>query len=460
MCVGYSLFGEHGWWTLTSTVPPSLKAALWPLAVNRKQPVPSQEVSSPPPAKRQKVMSPLIQGASNEVPSLSRPKLNSGKESMFPPTLSDSGSSPPPPLLRVHRSEQSHDQQSITAGAEGSSSPLVFMTEQQEMVVLEYLEQCSLARQHDPRASRLLRKLKVRMKQRVYNLKPFDLDALIYRLLSSTVKYVVDSSLPYYEQVIPQLSSVASDSSRVPPYSQTALEARLCAPRSAEVEVLDQLCVIPMLSHALPPQYKTFKQMLCGSDTGGKGELITSPYTARKLKPFIFRSSDIIPHKVSVNVDLCRRFNPSERADTIDFCYFQEHHLPAVNNLISYFFWPVDLSECLQYPDFTCIVLYKKLVVGCAFMTPDVKVNEAYISFLLVHPDFQGHSVGKIMLYHLIQSCMGKDITLHVSVDNPAMLLYQSMGFKTERYCLGFYNNFYPEGHYLSKNAYFMRLRK
>jgi ribosomal protein S18 acetylase RimI-like enzyme len=37
------------------------------------------------------------------------------------------------------------------------------------------------------------------------------------------------------------------------------------------------------------------------------------------------------------------------------------------------------------------------------------------------------------MLYHLVQSCQGKDVTLHVSVDNPAMLLYQSFGFKAER---------------------------
>jgi len=93
-------------------------------------------------------------------------------------------------------------------------------------------------------------------------------------------------------------------------------------------------------------------------------------------------------------------------------------------------------------------------------MTPDIKVNEAYISFLLVHPDFRNAGIGKIMLYHLVQTCMGKDVTLHVSVDNPAMLLYQKFGFKAERYCLDFYEKYYPPGHHLSKHAYLMRLRR
>ncbi|KAK6489896.1 cysteine-rich protein 2-binding protein-like isoform X1 [Huso huso] len=34
------------------------------------------------------------------------------------------------------------------------------------------------------------------------------------------------------------------------------------------------------------------------------------------------------------------------------------------------------------------------------------------------------------------KTCMGKDVTLHVSASNPAMLLYQKFGFKTEEYIL------------------------
>ncbi|MGH0169772.1 UNVERIFIED_CONTAM: hypothetical protein FKN15_059642 [Acipenser sinensis] len=34
------------------------------------------------------------------------------------------------------------------------------------------------------------------------------------------------------------------------------------------------------------------------------------------------------------------------------------------------------------------------------------------------------------------ETCMGKDVTLHVSASNPAMLLYQKFGFKTAEYIL------------------------
>ncbi len=198
----------------------------------------------------------------------------------------------------------------------------------------------------------------------------------------------------------------------------------------------------------------------------------TSSYTSRLLKPVIFQSYDFTPTKLKVLTELTNRVSSRQNtvspSNTINpyiphpitFCYFGEHHLASVNALISYFFWPVNLKEYLQYPDFTVIVQYGKLVIGCGFMTPDVKVSEAYIPFLLVHPDFCGCGLGKVMLYHLIQSCQGKDVTLHVSIDNPAMLLYQQFGFKAEQFCIDFYNKYYPPSYSLSKHAFLMRLRR
>jgi N-acetylglutamate synthase-like GNAT family acetyltransferase len=45
----------------------------------------------------------------------------------------------------------------------------------------------------------------------------------------------------------------------------------------------------------------------------------------------------------------------------------------------------------------------RKLVIGCAFMTPDVKYDEAYISFLVVHPEWRRSGVATFMIYHLLQ---------------------------------------------------------
>ena len=57
----------------------------------------------------------------------------------------------------------------------------------------------------------------------------------------------------------------------------------------------------------------------------------------------------------------------------IDFCYVRPCHLSSINSLCNEFFWPgIDLSESLQYPDFSIVALYKKLVVGFGFLVPDV----------------------------------------------------------------------------------------
>lgn len=112
----------------------------------------------------------------------------------------------------------------------------------------------------------------------------------------------------------------------------------------------------------------------------------------------------------------------------IDYCYVRPNHIPSANAMCHSSFWPgstetlgtslqqhaclkpppvpppgVDLSECLQYPDFSVVVLYKKVVIGFGFMVPDVKYNEAYISFLLVHPEWRRAGIGTFMIYHLIQ---------------------------------------------------------
>lgn len=59
-----------------------------------------------------------------------------------------------------------------------------------------------------------------------------------------------------------------------------------------------------------------------------------------------------------------------------------------------------------------------------------------------------------------VQTCMGKDVTLHVSASNPAMLLYQKFGFKAEEYILDFYDKYYPVDSKECRHAFFLRLRR
>ena len=353
---------------------------------------------------------------------------------------------------------------------ESESLRLVCVTERQENVMIQHLLKLTKAVKQCPKASRLLRKLKIRARQRDYGRTPFDLDQTVTEAVSHTLKYVVDKKLPYHEQIVP----VQQDPPLLLKLDKLNKEEELSATFNATPtlaahgnDILDQLTLIPLLSRSLPLDYFKFEHYLTGEHSSTP-QPFTSPYTARLLQPFIFRTSELVPLKAKLNSEIIKHslthhiedMPQSTTPRSVDFCYLQEHHIPSVNSLVSRFFWPVDLTECLQYPDFTCVVLYGKLLIGCAFMTPDVKVNEAYISFLLVHPDFQKSGIGRIMLYHLIQSCHGKDVTLHVSVDNPAMLLYQTFGFKAEKFCLDFYEHYYPPQHHFSKHAYFMRLRK
>ena len=298
-------------------------------------------------------------------------------------------------------------------------------------------------------------------------LKPFELEEYKKSSIDSVAHYTTSSShddpLPVMEgsffdkdnQGDPSLCSFASPQADTPIRdSKTVRKAQGILARLA-LPLMPVLIVKGVYNHELKPA------------TTPTVKTFSSPYTSRLLKPVIFKSDEFLPVKVNLLTELVDRVIDSGNSDIsaytahpISFCYFGEHHLLSVNAMVSYFFWPVNLKEYLQYPDFTVVVQYGKLVIGCGFMTPDVKVSEAYIPFLLVHPDFCGCGLAKVMLYHLIQSCQGKDVTLHVSVDNPAMLLYLQFGFKAEQFCINFYDKYYPPSCPLSKHAFLMRLRR
>ncbi|KAI4787199.1 hypothetical protein KUCAC02_036623, partial [Chaenocephalus aceratus] len=177
-------------------------------------------------------------------------------------------------------------------------------------------------------------------------------------------------------------------------------------------------------------------------------------YESRPVKLRLLEEIRAYPHRKNPN------WVPEPNAP-IDYCYVRPNHIPSVNAMCNESYWPgVDLSECLQYPDFSVVVLYKKVVIAFGFMVPDVKYNEAYISFLLVHPEWRRAGIATFMIYHLIQTCMGKDVTLHVSASNAAMLLYQKFGFKAEEYILDFYDKYYPADSIECRHAFFLRLRR
>lgn len=191
-------------------------------------------------------------------------------------------------------------------------------------------------------------------------------------------------------------------------------------------------------------------------------DLFHSPYSNQVLHPFIYRDKKIAPRWLRLMCEVKHAVNgEAPERSTVDYLYAKPQHIPAVNSLLQSTFWPgIDMSESLSYPDFTVVAMYKKLVVGCAFLVPDVCHNEAYISFLAVKPGWDRCGIGSFMLYHLTQTSHGKDIKLHVSASNPAICLYQKFGFKTEELVLDFYKKFLPVDSPHSAHALLLRLTR
>ncbi|EDW11540.2 uncharacterized protein Dmoj_GI17195 [Drosophila mojavensis] len=223
-----------------------------------------------------------------------------------------------------------------------------------------------------------------------------------------------------------------------------------------QAQILDRY---QLLEQGNPNNRSSFYARIVGST---EYELFESPYTQRVLHPFIYRSQSMGPPWLRLMCELQHRVNrcyPSR--STIDFCYVRPQHIPAVNALLQSVFWPgIDVSDCLSYPDYSVVALYKKLVIGCGFLVPDVGYNEAYISFMAVRHNWQRAGIATFMLYHLIQTCMSKDITLHVSASNPAVMLYQKFGFKIQEVILNFYDKYLPMDSKQSRNAFFLRLMR
>ncbi|XP_026461943.1 cysteine-rich protein 2-binding protein-like [Ctenocephalides felis] len=187
-----------------------------------------------------------------------------------------------------------------------------------------------------------------------------------------------------------------------------------------------------------------------------------SPYTNKELKPFVRRDYETISPWIKLMNEIKMKVNKEQgKRAPIDYCYVRPHHIAVINSLCEHFYWPgIDVSDVLQYPDYTVVALYKKLVVGFALLVPDANHNEAYISFLWTRPNWQKCGIGSFMLYHLIQTCIGKDITLHVSATNPALILYQKFGFKVEEFILDFYDKYMHATSKECKHALYLRLSR
>ncbi|KAJ7173505.1 hypothetical protein C8R46DRAFT_1161374 [Mycena filopes] len=144
----------------------------------------------------------------------------------------------------------------------------------------------------------------------------------------------------------------------------------------------------------------------------------------------------------------------------ITYTSLQPWHLTQVHDLLGRAFWSgIDVSDSLEYSPERCTIVaaYGHLVVGVGIISSP---RETYITYLAVRAGWDNTQIATTMLYHLITLNPHQDITLHVSANNSAMLLYNRFGFKAEEFVAGFYDAYLDPQSRASKNAFRLRLRQ
>jgi len=322
----------------------------------------------------------------------------------------------------------------------------------------ELLRRCNRVYPPVPAAIvRLRQKLLLKKMKRRLALPIFDLDAAIYAYLK-----------------------VCDGESGLKPLLQTSLGACANAEHvavSSEVEprTISLNYDISETPYIKDPSLSLYVQLTgLAALYGGTPFPVTSAYTGKQLPLYIARDCATKPPKLRLLEEIKRQRRHTDDSDedeevpdgdsdissSIDYLHIRKEHVGQLNALLSDAFWPeIDVSEALEYPDYGVVACYGLSVIGCALITP-----EGYLTYFYVRPDWQGHGIGRTLLALALalpdSIATHKDITLHVSADNPAMLLYQQLGFKVEQFVVNFYEKYFPAEFdpSASRNAFFMRL--
>ncbi|KAJ7498011.1 hypothetical protein B0H11DRAFT_829890 [Mycena galericulata] len=175
------------------------------------------------------------------------------------------------------------------------------------------------------------------------------------------------------------------------------------------------------------------------------------------VTPWMSLMSDIRDH---FSFSHPERDRPPNIVSPITYTSLQLWHLDQVHDLLGRAFWSgIDVKDSLDYSPERCTIVatYNRLVVGVAIISSP---RETYITYLAVRAGWDNAQIATTMLYHLITLNPHQDITLHVSANNSAMLLYNRFGFKAEGFVAGFYDAYLDPQSRASKNAFRLRLRQ
>lgn len=87
------------------------------------------------------------------------------------------------------------------------------------------------------------------------------------------------------------------------------------------------------------------------------------------------------------------------------------------------------LERIRYHFDSASIVQINALPVGLFKAYFQTELQRWYVVQIQIHPDFQNQKIGRRLLEHLIDSARGDRVALSVIKTNPALQLYQRLGF-------------------------------
>lgn len=348
----------------------------------------------------------------------------------------------------------------------------------------ELLERCIRVMDPDPILQRFRRKLVMRRGKRRLGLAIFDIDVFMYKYLKTLeplrlAPISTDDGVSGERESGSETVAAVADDLQIDVVRDDAPRTFFNVPFHRDPS-LSFAAKLNGLSNTLP---------IYPPET-------VSPFSGLRLPSFLHREHQIKPLRMRLLEELKHSFpkydpddddglqeqeevengpdltaNPdatpsTEATRSIDFIHVRKEWIPQVNRLLRQFFWPsIDMTESLDYPDYGILVMYRKLVIGCVFMTPD-----GYVTYFMIHPEWSGAGLGSLLLYLLLSKVAPchRDVTLHVSVTNPALIMYQKFGFKPEEFIVNFYDKYYRDEagcapslqSTYSKNAFFIRFRR
>ncbi|SAM08466.1 hypothetical protein [Absidia glauca] len=268
------------------------------------------------------------------------------------------------------------DKDSVKKSKKHDPPAMVPMSQQEEWQTYQTLDHAQ--QRLTSLAARFKRKLALRRLKRNMNLKLFDLDHSVSQHLRSKKT---------------NLEPMAKSTATAPTPSSSSTVS------TAEMEAAQNM-KSTKYSHS-------FASRLYGrphhANTLTSDECWLSAWNGRKLRPYIRRDYENKPVRMQLLEQIkaangrphhqqqLDQLNSAMSKTSIDYVYFQREHLEQANQLLARCFWDgVDVSESLQFPEFSVIALYKRCVIGCAFMTP-----EAYITYFAVMAGWERAGIGQ-----------------------------------------------------------------